>query len=90
MVNLVTFHNNRIRFVILSPSSSLKSPILSIYIFNDSFYFVAPISKSSLYCNPYSNDISRRISVLNLNYYEIFKKDYQNYLLSKVNKLFFT
>lgn len=74
----------------MSPHTNSKSSKLSIYVFNDNFYFIAPIDKDSLYCNYFSNDISRRISTLRHNYYEVFKKEQQTYLLSKVNKIFFT
>jgi len=90
MVNLVTFYSNKVRFIIMNCSSELKSSKIVMYIFNDNFYFIASLNKDSVYCNSYSNDISRRISVLNINHYEIFKKEQQTYLLSKVNNLFFS
>lgn len=90
MVNLVTFYNDRIRFVIMGSSNKLKSSRLTIYIFNDNFYFIAYLNKNSLYCNSFSNDISRRVGVLDLNYYEVFKKEQQTYLLSKISNMLFT
>lgn len=74
----------------MSSSNKLKSSRLTIYIFNDNFYFIASLNKNSVYCNSYSNDISRRVGVLNLNYYEVFKKEQQTYLLSKISNMLFT
>jgi len=90
MVNLITTYNNKVKFVVMESSDKLKKTQLRIYIYNDNFYFIATINKDSLYCNLYSNDISRRISILKANYYEVFKKEQQTYLLSKVNNMLFT